>query len=76
MEDALKDLLQLVSKSIDNDTNIVILSDRNVNEEYAPIPALLACSYVNNGLQKIGKRSRVSIIIESAAPRGTVSIKS
>ena len=35
----------------------------------APIPALLACSYVNHELYKIGKRARVSLIIESAEPR-------
>ncbi len=69
LEEALKHTLESVSKAIDNDTNIVILSDRNVDEEHAPIPALLACSFVNNALQKIGKRSKVSIIIESAEPR-------
>lgn len=69
LEDALTHMLKTVSKAIDNKTNIIILSDRNVNKEYAPIPALLACSYIGNGLQKIGKRSQVSIIIESAEPR-------
>ena len=69
LEDALTHTLKTVSKAIDTKTNIVILSDRNVNKEYAPIPALLACSYISNGLQKMGKRSQVSIIIESAEPR-------
>ena len=69
LEDALTYMLQTVSKAIDNRTNIVILSDRNVDKDNAPIPALLACSFVSNGLQKIGKRSGVSIIIESAEPR-------
>ena len=45
------------------------MSDRNISIDKAPIPALLACSYVNSGLQKLGKRSRISIIIESAEPR-------
>ena len=40
-----------------------------VSAEMAPIPALLACSYVNSGLRKLGKRSKLSIIIESAEPR-------
>ncbi|WP_452218631.1 glutamate synthase large subunit [Lacinutrix undariae] len=69
LEDALESILKLVSKSIDEGTNIVILSDRNTSEIKAPIPALLACSYVNNGLQKLRKRSKFSIIIESAEPR-------
>ncbi|MEW7290692.1 glutamate synthase large subunit [Aquimarina sp. 2304DJ70-9] len=69
LEDALEAMLQEVSNVIDEGTNVVILSDRNVSKHRAPIPALLACSYVNSGLQRLGKRSRVSIIIESAEPR-------
>ncbi|MDY8137934.1 glutamate synthase large subunit [Aquimarina sp. 2201CG5-10] len=69
LEDALEVMLKNVSEAIDEETNVVILSDRNVSKHRAPIPALLACSYVNSGLQKLGKRSKVSIIIESAEPR-------
>ncbi|WP_246849144.1 glutamate synthase large subunit [Aquimarina sp. U1-2] len=69
LEDALEKLLKDAFKAIEQGTNIVILSDRNVSKHRAPIPALLACSYVNSGLQKLGKRSNVSIIIESAEPR-------
>jgi len=69
LEDALQSILDQAEKSIDEGTNIVILSDRNVSKEMAPIPALLACSYVNSGLQKLGKRSKLSVIIESAEPR-------
>ncbi|MDE3743763.1 glutamate synthase large subunit [Maribacter polysaccharolyticus] len=69
LEDALETVLDKASKAIDEGANIIILSDRNTNEEKAPIPALLACSYVNSGLQKIGNRSKLSIIIESAEPR-------
>jgi glutamate synthase (ferredoxin) len=69
LEDALESILNQASKAIDEEANIIILSDRNVSEELAPIPALLAIAYVNNGLQKLGKRSKLSIIIESAEPR-------
>lgn len=69
LEDALDGILKETSKSIDQGTNIIILSDRNSNEEKAPIPALLACAFVNSGLQRLGKRSNLSIIIESAEPR-------
>lgn len=69
LEDALESLLQQASKEIDNGTNILILSDRNSNKENAPIPALLATSFINSGLQKLGKRSKLSIILESAEPR-------
>ena len=57
------------SKAIDEGANIIILSDRFVDENHAPIPALLACSYVNHALHKLNKRSRISLIIESAEPR-------
>ncbi|MGB5700456.1 glutamate synthase large subunit [Muriicola sp.] len=69
LEEALQSLLTQATKAIDNGANIIILSDRFVSEEKAPIPALLACSYVNSGLQAAGKRSKLSIIIESAEPR-------
>ena len=69
LENALTDLVNKASKVIDEGCNIIILSDRGVNAQFAPIPALLACSYVNHELYKIGKRARVSIIIESAEPR-------
>jgi glutamate synthase (NADPH) large chain len=69
LEDALESILDQASKAIDEEANIIILSDRNTNAEQAPIPALLACSFVNSGLQRMGKRSKLSIIIESAEPR-------
>ena len=69
LEDALDNLLETASAHVDNGTNILILSDRNVSKDKAPIPALLACSFINSGLQKLGKRSKISIIIESAEPR-------
>lgn len=69
LEEGLENVLNAVSKAIDEGSNIVILSDRGVNKENAPIPALLACSYVNSALRTLGKRSKVSLIIESAEPR-------
>ncbi|WP_445381351.1 glutamate synthase large subunit [Robiginitalea sp. IMCC43444] len=69
LENALEDLLKRTSDAADQGANIIILSDRNVNEQWAPIPALLACSFVNSGLQKLRKRSQLSIIVESAEPR-------
>ncbi|MEP3207540.1 MAG: glutamate synthase large subunit [Maribacter sp.] len=69
LEDALESILKQASQAVDQGTNIIILSDRNVSDTEAPIPALLACSFVNSGLQKLGKRSKLSVIIESAEPR-------
>ncbi|RPD98485.1 glutamate synthase large subunit [Aureibaculum marinum] len=69
LEDALEDIIKQVEKAISRKTNIIILSDRGVNQEFAPIPALLACSYVNHQLNRLRKRSYFDIIIESAEPR-------
>ncbi len=69
LEEGLQSLVDQAEKAIDEGANILILSDRNVNKDMAPIPALLACSAVNSGLQRLRKRNRISIIIESAEPR-------
>jgi len=69
LERTLINLVKQASQAIDEGGNIIILSDRGVNKKMAPIPALLACSYINHELYKIGKRARVSLIIESAEPR-------
>ncbi|WP_435136808.1 glutamate synthase large subunit [Formosa sp. A9] len=69
LEKRLEEIVDTASKAIDGGTNIIILSDRNVSKDKAPIPALLACSYVNHGLYKQNKRSKISLIIESAEPR-------
>ncbi|GAL70594.1 glutamate synthase [NADPH] large chain [Jejuia pallidilutea] len=69
LEDALDNIITQIEKALERKTNIIILSDRGVNEEFAPIPALLACSYVNHQLNRLRKRSYFDIIIESAEPR-------
>lgn len=69
LEEGLDKLLKDAAAAVDQGSNILILSDRYISKEKAAIPALLACSYVNNGLQQLGKRSKASIIIESAEPR-------
>ena len=74
LEAALEEMIALASKAIDEGYTILILSDRNVDEQMAPIPALLACSYLNSGLFKSGQRSKMSFIIESARSRGFYSI--
>ncbi|GAL78697.1 glutamate synthase [NADPH] large chain [Algibacter lectus] len=69
LEDALEAIVVQVEKALDRKTNIIILSDRGVNQEFAPIPCLLACSYINHQLNRLRKRSYFDIIIESAEPR-------
>ena len=69
LEDSLDDIIIQIEKALERKTNIIILSDRGVNQDLAPIPALLACSYVNHQLNRLRKRSYFDIIIESAEPR-------
>ncbi len=69
IEAALKAMVKEVSKAVTEGCNIVILSDRHVNKTYAPIPMLLACSYINTQLSKLKQRSQFGIVIESAEPR-------
>ena len=69
MEEALDNVCRKVYNLATNGVNIIIISDRAVNEESAPIPALLAVSAVNSYLVKKGVRSLADIIVESAEPR-------
>jgi len=69
LERALEKCVQATFKAVSEDCNIVILSDRGVSDKYAPIPMLLACSYIHHSLNLLKVRSKFGIIIESAEPR-------
>ena len=69
LEERLESILEEITTACMNGSNIIILSDRNTSSEKAPIPALLACSFVHHGLKRNKVRSSVGIIIESAEPR-------
>ncbi|MBX7056718.1 MAG: glutamate synthase large subunit [Leptospirales bacterium] len=49
--------------------NLIILSDRGVAVNMAPIPSLLATSAVHHFLIRAGMRTRTGLIIESGEPR-------
>jgi glutamate synthase domain-containing protein 2/glutamate synthase domain-containing protein 1/glutamate synthase domain-containing protein 3 len=69
LEDALQELCQRATLAIDNGYTILILSDRGISRELAPIPSLLALTAVHNHLVREGKRTQVALIIESGEPR-------
>ncbi|HEY3324092.1 MAG TPA: glutamate synthase large subunit [Planctomycetota bacterium] len=48
---------------------ILILSDRGVDREHAPVPALLATAAVHHELVRSGLRTKVGLILESGEPR-------
>ncbi len=56
-------------KAVDEGCNYVILSDRGVNAENAPIPALLATSAVHHHLIDKKKRVQTALVIETADAR-------
>ena len=62
-------LEDLVSTSLKNGANIIILSDRGVDENHVAIPSLLAVSALEHYLVRTKKRTAVSVILESAEPR-------
>ncbi|MBV6425216.1 MAG: Ferredoxin-dependent glutamate synthase 1 [Steroidobacteraceae bacterium] len=53
----------------EEEVNILILSDRGVNREFAPIPALLAVSALHHYLIREGLRLRVSLVLETGEAR-------
>jgi glutamate synthase domain-containing protein 2/glutamate synthase domain-containing protein 1/glutamate synthase domain-containing protein 3 len=70
MERALEELYAEADRIIASDeANILILSDRGIDKDHAPIPALLAVSGLNNHLIRNGKRARIGMILESGEPR-------
>lgn len=58
-----------VDKAHKDGANVIILSDRGVDEYHVQIPALLAVSAVHQYLVKTKKRTTLSLILESGEPR-------
>lgn len=69
MEDALQHLLTEADLAMANGAALLILTDRGVDENLAPIPALLSVSALHNHLIERGTRTKVSLIVESGEPR-------
>ena len=69
LENALDRLFVNVDRAYKNGANVIILSDRGVNENHVAIPSLLAVSALEHYLVRTKKRTAVSMILESAEPR-------
>ncbi len=72
LERALDGLCRRASLAIKQGYTVLLLSDRGIDEEMAPIPSLLALSAVHNHLVREGTRTQVCLIIESGEPRETM----
>ncbi len=66
---ALDHLFVAVDRAYRNGANIIILSDRGVDENHVAIPSLLAVAAIEQYLVRTKKRTAVSTILESAEPR-------
>ena len=69
LSEALENLFAQADAAIDAGTTILILSDRGVDAERAPIPALLATAALHHHLIRAGTRTRVGLVVESGEPR-------
>ncbi|MCK5759485.1 MAG: glutamate synthase large subunit, partial [Clostridiales bacterium] len=69
LEEAMIRMFEAADKAIEENANMLILSDRGINSSLAPIPALLATAGLHHYLIRNGQRTRVSIIVESGEPR-------
>ncbi len=67
---AMEELFAAARRMIEEEEiNVLILSDRGVNREFAAIPSLLAVSGLHHYLIRAGLRMRVSLVIETGEAR-------
>jgi glutamate synthase (ferredoxin) len=69
LEQALLGLYAAADQAIADGFDILILSDRGITAELAPIPALLAVAGLHHHLIRAGARTRASLVLESGEPR-------
>jgi glutamate synthase (ferredoxin) len=67
---SMEELSVMARRMIEEDeVNVLILSDRGVNRDYAPVPALLAIAGLHHYLIREGLRTRVSLVLETGEAR-------
>ena len=69
LEEALDRIGREAEIAVDNGVSILILSDRGVGQQWAPIPSLLATGAVHHHLVRVHKRSECDLIIETGEAR-------
>lgn len=68
-ETAINNMLADAEKAVDDKKNYIILTDRNIAKDKAPIPSLLAVAAVHHHLINAKKRMQIGIIVETAEAR-------
>lgn len=69
LREALDNLCRQASRALEDGYTIIVLSDRGVNPEWAPIPSLLATGAVHHHLIRAGTRTKCGLVVESGEPR-------
>ena len=69
MQKALEDLLIAAEEAVKDGASILILSDRGVDADHVPIPALLATAGVHHHLIRVGSRTQCGLVIETGEAR-------
>ena len=69
MRYAISEVCDRVSKAIDEGARIVVISDRNSDDTFAPLPSLLLTSAVHHHLIRQKQRTKVGLIIETGDAR-------
>jgi glutamate synthase domain-containing protein 2/glutamate synthase domain-containing protein 3 len=69
LDKAIATLCQEAAKAVNEGASILILSDRGVDRDHAPIPSLLATSAVHHHLIREGTRTQAGLVIETGEAR-------
>jgi glutamate synthase (NADPH/NADH) large chain len=69
LEKAITELCLQAEKAVDEGHSYIVLSDRGVNKDMAPIPSLLAVSAVHHYLIDKRKRMQIDLVVETGEPR-------
>ena len=69
LQDALDRICTESEKAIDEGYSLIVLSDREMSAERAPVSTLLACGAVHHHLVRQSKRTRIGIVLETGEAR-------
>ena len=69
LEHAVANLCAAASSAVDGGATLLVISDRGISQERAPIPALLATASVHHHLVREGSRTRCALIVETGEAR-------
>ena len=66
---SIEEIRNTVSQAIEDGANLIILSDRHISPQLAPIPSLLLLSAVHHHLIRTGARTKVALVVETGEAR-------